>query len=126
MRLSNGISLIGDARRARRVCTTSILQAVLLAGCTAPADHAALRDAGLPAPIPAHRFASPWGVDSDYLLSPDGRKLSWIGRLWGRSAVFVRDNTNGELRSYRAPGGIRHWTPNGRFLLVQTHDTSGK
>ena len=111
--------------RAGLVCTY-ILPAVLVAACTVPADHTALRDADLPAPIPAHRFASPWDADSGYLLSPDGHKLSWIGRSWGRAAVFVRDNTNGELRSYRAPGGVRHWTPNGRFLVIQTHDSSGK
>jgi dipeptidyl aminopeptidase/acylaminoacyl peptidase len=126
MRLADRMSLLRDTARAGLVCTACILMAVSLAACTVPAEHAALRDAGLPAPIPAHRFASPLGTDSDYVLSPDGRKLSWIGRSWGRAAVFVRDNATGELRSYRAPAGVRRWTPKGRFLVIQTPDTTGK
>ena len=57
------------------MCASWIPPAVLLAACTAPADHVALRDAGLPAPIPAHRFASPSVAESDYMVSPDGQRF---------------------------------------------------
>src|SRR3990170_3114770 len=95
-----------------------------LAGCTAPADHPALKDAALPPLIQAHRFAYHGDVPGGYQLSPDGSKLAWIGPSLIRSALFVRDNATGELRKYRARSADFRWTRDSRRLLY-TSDTSG-
>jgi dipeptidyl aminopeptidase/acylaminoacyl peptidase len=94
-----------------------------LAGCTAPADHPALKDAALPPLIQAHRFAYRGDASGGYRLSPDGSKLAWIGPWLMRSTLFVRDNATGELRKYWGRSADFRWTPDSRRLLY-TKDTS--
>ncbi len=89
---------------------------VLLAGCTAQAEHPALRDADLAPLIPAHRFAYRGTVSGGYQVSPDGHKLLWVGPSWGRSTLFVRDNRSGRVREYRPRGPVQ-WTADSRRLL---------
>lgn len=96
-----------------------------LAGCTAPANHPALKEAQLPPLIQAHRFAYHPDQQRDYQLSPDGRKLAWIGRAYLRSALFVRNTDTGEVRRYRVLTGSFQWTPDSRRLLSVGNDTSG-
>ena len=103
---------------------TPLMLAALL-GCTAPADHPKLKDAALPPLIPAHRFAYHPDGKSGYQLSPDGRKLAWIGPSYLRSALYVRNNDSGEVRRYRVMRGALQWTPDGRRLLSSGSDTSG-
>ncbi|MGZ5169409.1 MAG: S9 family peptidase [Burkholderiales bacterium] len=98
--------------------------AAVLGGCTAPADHPALKDAALPPLIQAHRFVYRGTALNGYLLSPDGEKLAWIGPFLMRSSLFVRDNRTGEVRRYRTAAGGFQWTPDGRRLLYSS-DPSG-
>ena len=105
----------------------SLLVALLvlpLAGCEAPAGHPALKQAQFPPLLQAHEFASPGTVESGHQLSPDGRKLAWVGTSFARSALFVRDNESGEVRKYRARTAGFQWTPDGRRLLYAS-DKSG-
>ncbi len=106
-----------------RVALTLIL-AASLAGCDVPAEHPALKQAALPPLIQAHRFAYHGAERGSYQLSPDGRKLAWIGPSFVRSALFVRDNASGKVHKYRARSANFQWTPDGRRLLY-TNDTSG-
>ncbi len=80
-----------------------------LAACTAPADHPSLKNVPLPPLIQAHNFAYHREVQSGYQLSPDGRKLAWIGPSYLRSALFVRNNDSGEVRRYRVLTGVFQW-----------------
>ena len=105
------------------ICTWIWLLASV-AGCTAPADHPALKGAEWPALIQAHRFAYRGDVTAGYQLSPDGRKLAWIGPSMMRSTLFVRDNATGSLRKYRARSADLRWTPDSRRLLY-ANDASG-
>jgi dipeptidyl aminopeptidase/acylaminoacyl peptidase len=98
--------------------------ATLVAACTAPADHPALKDASLPPLIAAHRFAYQGDVLRGYQLSPDGSKLAWIGPHYMLSRLFVRDNRTGEVRRYRVASYRLQWTPDARRILYTT-DTSG-
>jgi dipeptidyl aminopeptidase/acylaminoacyl peptidase len=98
---------------------------VLLAGCTAPAEHPALKDARLPPLTQAHRYAWRTEAQRGHQLSPDGRKLAWIGPHYFRSALFVRDNDSGEIRRYRVMSGSLQWTVDSRRLLSAATDTSG-
>ena len=96
-----------------------------LAGCTDPADHPALKDAALPPLIQAHQFAYNPAAQSGFQLSPDGRKLAWVGPSFLRSALFVRDIDSGAVRRYRTVPGSYQWTADGRRLLYTGSDTSG-
>ena len=90
-----------------------------LAGCNVPADHPALKNAQLPPLIQAHRFAYRADGHHAYQLSPDGRKLAWIGPSYLRSALFVRNNDSGEVRRYPVLTGAFQWTPDSRRLLCR-------
>jgi dipeptidyl aminopeptidase/acylaminoacyl peptidase len=96
----------------------------LLPACTAPANHPVLSDADLPPLLQAHRFAYTGQVVRGYQLSPDGRKLAWIGPHFMRSRLFVRDNESGDVRRFRIGSGGFQWTPDGRRVLYSA-DTSG-
>ena len=97
---------------------------MVLTGCTARADHPALEKAELPPLIQAHRFAYRGAAVGGYQLSPDGRKLAWVGPFWMRSRLFVRDNLSGEVRRYRVTSSGFQWTPDSRRLLYVS-DVSG-
>ena len=109
-------------RSARFLASLFLLASV--AACTAPADHPAFKDAEWPPLIQAHRFAYHGDVTGAYQLSPDGRKLAWIGPSLMRSTLFVRDNSSGKIRKYRARSADFRWTPDSRRLLY-ADDTSG-
>ena len=116
-------------RRERTVPVLAALAIVVvlagLAGCTAPADHPALKDARLPSLVQAHRFAYRPDTQRGHQLSPDGRKLAWIGPSYLRSALFVRHNDTGKVHRYAVLTGAFQWTPDGRRLLSTSTDTSG-
>lgn len=96
-----------------------------VAGCTAPADHPALKAAQMPPLLQAHRFAYRPDAQRGYRLSPDGRKLAWTGTHFYRSALFVRNNASGQVQRYPLMTGSFQWTPDGRRLLSVGPDTSG-
>jgi dipeptidyl aminopeptidase/acylaminoacyl peptidase len=98
---------------------------MMLAGCTAPADHPALKAAQLPPLVQANHYAYRRHVQSGYQLSPDGRKLAWVGPSYLRSALFVRDNESGDVRRYPLLTGSFQWTPDSRRLLSANTDISG-
>ncbi len=101
-----------------------LLLLTVLGGCTVPAEHPALRDATLVPLIQAHRLAYLGDIQRDYQLSPDGRKIAWIGPSLMRSTLFVRDIASGEVRQFRARSSSFQWTPDARRLLYAS-DTSG-
>ncbi|MES2561448.1 MAG: S9 family peptidase [Pseudomonadota bacterium] len=117
------VSARTTSARSIAICAWLCLLASL-AACTAPADHPALKDADLPALIPAHRFAYQGEVARAYQLSPDGARLAWVGPYFMRSRLFVRDNKTGEARRYRIGSASFQWSPDSRRLLY-TADTSG-
>src|SRR5262245_6081392 len=96
---------------------------VLLAGCTAEAEHPALKDARLPPLILSHQLAYRGTSHGSYQLSPDGRKLAWFGPSFGRSVLHVRNNETGAVSRFRVGGEVQ-WTPDGRRLLYVA-DTTG-
>ena len=107
-----------------RVPPLALVLAVLIGGCDAPAEHPSLTAVDWPPLLQAHRFAHPGASPGAYQLSPDGRKLAWIGSSLARSTLFVRDNTTGEVRKFRAHSAGFTWAPDGRRLLYVS-DTSG-
>jgi dipeptidyl aminopeptidase/acylaminoacyl peptidase len=103
--------------RSRLWYLTVGLIPLALSACDIAPEHPALRHASLPSVIPAHRFAYRGDVDSAYLLSPDGRKLSWFGPSFGLGMLHVRDNATGEIHKYRVGAAGATWTRNGRWML---------
>lgn len=109
-----------------RVALATLGASGFLSGCTAPADHPALANAALPPLIQAHRLAYRGTMPGSYQISPDGRKLAWIGPSLGRSALFVRDNATGDVRRHRARLSNFQWTPDSRRLLFASDPGGGE
>jgi len=98
---------------------------VALAGCGEPAQHPALKAAQLPPLVPVHRYAHRPDAQRDFQLSPDGRKLAWIGPHWKKSALPVRNNDTGKVHRYAMMSGSLSWTADGRRLISTGVDTAG-
>jgi dipeptidyl aminopeptidase/acylaminoacyl peptidase len=92
--------------------------------CSAPAEHPALREAALAPLIAAHRFAYQGEVVRGYQLSPDGRRLAWIGPFLRQSRLYVRDTATGETSRHRIGSYGFHWSPDARRILYMS-DPSG-
>ena len=98
----------------------------LLAGCTVPAEHAALKAGKLPALVQAHRFAYQGDLPGGYQLSPDGRKLAWTGPFLMRSSLHVRDNQTGTVHRYRGRARDFQWSADSTRLLYASDRTGGE
>jgi dipeptidyl aminopeptidase/acylaminoacyl peptidase len=88
-----------------------------LTGCERPAVHPALRGVELPPLLTAHELVFNRQAFGSFSFSPDGKRLAWIGPHRWRSGLHVRD-ADGSVRVYRAGGSARHWSADGRRLLI--------
>jgi hypothetical protein len=109
-----------------RIGPLALIPLLFIAGCTVEPEHAALQQGSLPPLIQAHRFAYHGNLSSGYQLSPDGRKLAWIGPSYARSMLHVRDNASSEVRKYRIRSTTFQWTPDGRRLLYAADATAAE
>jgi dipeptidyl aminopeptidase/acylaminoacyl peptidase len=95
-----------------------------LSACDRPPAHPALKTAGLSRLVPAHEFVFRNTQYSGFSFSPDGTRLAWQGPSGWRSALHVRSEVDGKTHVYRIGGSGRHWTADGRRLLI-LDDKSG-
>ena len=95
-----------------------------MSGCERPPEHPALRDAQLPALIPAYEFVFNRHAIGGFSFSPDGMRLAWSGPYRWSSALHVRSEATGTVHVYRVGGSAMHWSADGRRLLI-LDDKSG-
>lgn len=106
-----------------RLATLATLATLVAAGgCAFAPSHPSLANAQLPALIPVRDFVANRETTGGYSVSPDGKKMAWVGTSGFSPAVFVktlapvggRDDTKAfvtRLRYYR-------WTADSRHLLA--------
>ena len=93
-----------------------------LAGCGTPPRHPALQEAQqkaqLPPLIPVRDFVANTEGSGNYRISPDGRRLAWLGTsgLW--PAVWVKTLGRDDARALRVRAGSLAWSGDGRRLLL--------
>lgn len=101
---------------------TTLVAATALAACAPPGGDET--PAAGPAPLlSARHFTIQREPASDFLLSPDGRRIAWTEPGLVHRQLKVRRFADGATRSYRARGNVR-WTGDSR-RLVYLGDTSG-
>ena len=116
-------SLPPSASRKLRRLALGLLLVAGLAGCDRAPSHPALREAELPALVPAHTFVFNRNEYGGFSFSPDGARLKWSGPAGWREALHVR-NPDGKVHVYRIGGSSMHWSADGRRLLI-LDDKSG-
>jgi dipeptidyl aminopeptidase/acylaminoacyl peptidase len=98
---------------------------VFLAACTDSATHPALNGAALPPLLQASDFITIAPEPNEFRLSPDGRKIAWLGAHYGRTALHVRDIATDKVRHFPRVTHTEQWTADGRWLLYHAPDRSG-
>ncbi len=98
-----------------------------ITGCAVSPTHPSLSDGGLPELIPVRKFVANIDANDGYKISPDGKKMTWIGVSMLRSAIIWRDlelDKEVALRFKKnAPQPI--WAADSVHLLYH-HDPSGR
>ncbi len=93
---------------------------LILAGCATPAAHPALKTANdLPDLIPVRDFVANLGSNWGYQISPDGKKLAWIGVKGISLHFFVKDLERNLTRTFPAGNfyGAFEWAQDSRRLI---------
>jgi dipeptidyl aminopeptidase/acylaminoacyl peptidase len=101
-----------------------VASALVLAGCDRAPSHASLKPLDLPRLVPAREFVFNVERHGGFSFSPDGMRLAWTGPSGWRSALHVRIEAAGKTHVYRVGGSERHWSADGRRLLI-LDDKSG-
>src|SRR5918992_1313480 len=104
----------------------SLLAAVVVVtlgavGCTVPPSHPTLRNGSLPPLLPVRTFIANLDFNEGYQLSPDGRKIAWIGVHRLRPRVFVMTIASGDTRVLDEFSYDIRWTQDSRRLLVRKY-----
>lgn len=78
----------------------------------------------LPRLVPAREFVFNADKHGGFDFSPDGTRIAWTGPDGLRTALHVRAEATGTTHVYRVGGSGRHWSADGRRLLI-LDDKSG-
>ena len=109
----------------------SLCLAALLGGCAVAPTHPSLQSDALPPLIPVRDFVANRESSGLYRVSPDGRRLAWLGTSGVSPAVWVRtlgtgdDGGGGDARAYAVRAGGLVWSGDSRHLLL-TVDPDGR
>jgi len=113
-------------RKRLRVAATASLLTWGLSACDRPPQHSALTADSLSPLVPAHEFVFTNTQYSGFSFSPDGARLAWQGPSGWRSALHVRSEVDGKVHVYRIGGSGRHWSADGRRLLILDDKTGAE
>ena len=100
------------------------LSAAHLSGCGIAPTHPALQSQALPPLIPVRDFVANREGSGSYRVSPDGKKLAWMGVDGIRSAVWVKTIGQDDARSFAVRARGIAWSGDSRFVLL-TVDRTG-
>lgn len=107
---------------ARSLLVPVALCVLLGQGCATAPTHPALQDAPLPRLIPLRDFFLNVEANFNYQVSPDGRKVAWLGIKDRRATVFFRSIDSGEVRiiDSHSPRSLQHfvWLQDSRRMLL--------
>lgn len=102
----------------------AVVSSGLLAGCASGPTHPALAGAPLPGLIPVRDFVTSLEATGHHRVSPDGRRLAWMGTEGTRPAIWVRTLGQDDARAYPIRARGFRWTADSRYLAA-TVDATG-
>jgi dipeptidyl aminopeptidase/acylaminoacyl peptidase len=103
-----------------------------LAGCAIAPTHPSLKAAALPELIPVRDFVADRESTGGYSVSPDGKKLAWIGTDGVRSAVWVKSiaqvgakvDAKDDAKAFHTRARYYRWSADSKYLAV-VQDSGG-
>ena len=115
--------------KARFLLSVASLFAVInLSGCAIAPTHPSLTSAALPALIPVRDFVADRESTGGYSVSPDGKKLAWIGIDGISSAVWVKttskenakEGDKNDAKAFHSRARYYRWSADSKFLAIVT------
>lgn len=108
----------------RRLAVVVALAA--LGGCAIAPSHPGLLGAQLPALIPVRDFVANRETTGGYSVSPDGKKMAWVGTSGVSPALFVKtlapaggsDAKGDDTKAFITRLRYYRWTADSRYLLA--------
>ncbi len=96
----------------------SLLAVINLTGCAIAPTHPSLKSATLPTLIPVRDFVADRESTGGYSVSPDGKKLAWMGTDGVRSAVWVKSIGLDNAKAFHTRARYYRWSADSQFLAV--------
>lgn len=95
-----------------------LLALAMIGGCATTPSHPSLKGAALPELIPVRDFVADRQSTGGYSVSPDGKKLAWVGTSGVRPALWVKTIGQNDAKAF--PTGLRYyrWSANSKYLAV--------
>lgn len=98
--------------------TSLIISLASLAGCAVSPRHSSLQNAGiLSSPLPVRAFVANLDSNGGYTISPDGKKIAWVGVKGLGPALLVKTIGREEVTAFKGiPIGFK-WAQDSRRLF---------
>jgi dipeptidyl aminopeptidase/acylaminoacyl peptidase len=106
------------------LCAAALIAFTQLTGCAIAPTHPSLASASLPALIPVRDFVADRESTGGYSVSPDGKKLAWIGIDGITAAVWVKsitkDAVKSDAKAFHSRARYYRWSADSKFLAIVT------
>jgi len=102
----------------------SVVTFTVLGGCAIAPTHPSLKTAALPELIPVRDLVADRESTGGYSVSPDGKKLAWMGTDGVRSAVWVKTIALDDAKAFHTRARYYRWSADSQFLAIVT-DSGG-
>ena len=89
-----------------------------LSGCAIAPTHPSLTSAALPALIPVRDFVADRESTGGYSVSPDGKKLAWMGTDGIKPALWVKTIAKDDAKAFHTRARYYRWSANSKYLAV--------
>lgn len=107
-----------------RFALFSLICVTFFAGCASHASHPTLLAQQMPPLVPVRNYVADLDFNIAYQLSPDGKKIAWIGRSGFGPGIFVKDLASNEVHTVNTRFGRPTWAEDSQSLLVMA-DSAG-
>lgn len=89
-----------------------------LGGCAIAPTHPSLNGSALPALIPIHDFVANTESTGGYAVSPDGKKLAWIGSQGNSPALWVKTIGQNDAKAFVKRPRYYRWSADSQYIAL--------
>jgi len=108
-------------------CMAISMIVLTMSACSIKPTHTSLKNNELPELVPVRGFVANIRTTFNYKISPDGKKLAWVGTANLQRAVFIKDMQKKTVREINVPPKSRelYWAQDS-MTLFSIYDKSGR
>ena len=99
-------------------CLVSLAIVNGLSGCAVAPTHPALKDAVLPDLIPVRSFVADTASTGGYSVSPDGKRLAWLGTDGVSPALWIKTIALNDAKAFHTRARYYRWSADNQFIAV--------